>query len=83
MTMSDGNVTSETADLLETLAESRYFLRHTVRDLSDEQASRRTTASELCLRRAACCCISLPKPRSTQATPTSCASPRDGAKSMG
>jgi hypothetical protein len=42
-------VTSETADLLETLARHRYFLRYTVRDLSDEQAAERTTVSELCL----------------------------------
>jgi uncharacterized damage-inducible protein DinB len=39
----------ERADLLETLAESRSFLRYTARDLSDEQAARRTTASDLCL----------------------------------
>src|SRR5450631_151791 len=42
-------VTSETADLLETMARHRYFLRYTVRDLTDEQAGQRTTASELCL----------------------------------
>ena len=41
-------VTGERADLLETLAKHRYFLRHTVRDLTDEQAQR-TTVSELCL----------------------------------
>jgi uncharacterized damage-inducible protein DinB len=39
----------ERADILETLQTQRDFLRYTVRDLSDEQASRRTTASELCL----------------------------------
>jgi uncharacterized damage-inducible protein DinB len=39
----------ERADLLETLARHRFFLRFTVRDLTDEQASRRTTASELSL----------------------------------
>ena len=39
----------ERADLLETLAKHRYFLRHTVRGLTDEQAARHTTASELCL----------------------------------
>ena len=39
----------ERADLLEALAKHRYFLRHTVRGLTDEQAARRTTASELCL----------------------------------
>lgn len=39
----------ERADLLETLAAHRHFLRYTVRDLTDEQARARTTASELCL----------------------------------
>jgi uncharacterized damage-inducible protein DinB len=42
-------VTGERADLLETLAKTRHFLRFTVRDLTDEQVARRTTASELCL----------------------------------
>jgi uncharacterized protein DUF664 len=39
----------ERADLVETLRNHRYFLRYTARDLTDEQAARRTTASELCL----------------------------------
>jgi len=39
----------ERADLLETLASRRNFLRQTCRDLSDEQAAQRTTVSELCL----------------------------------
>ncbi|MFF2956319.1 DinB family protein [Kitasatospora sp. NPDC057965] len=39
----------ERADLLQTLDKHRGFLRHTVRDLTDEQAARRTTVSELCL----------------------------------
>lgn len=39
----------ERADLLEALARHRGFLRQTVRDLSDDQAARRTTVSELCL----------------------------------
>jgi hypothetical protein len=39
----------ERADLLQTLAKHRAFLRFTVRDLTDEQAARRTTVSELCL----------------------------------
>jgi len=39
----------ERADLLETLATHRAFLRQTVRGLSDEQARQATTASELCL----------------------------------
>jgi hypothetical protein len=42
-------MTGERADLLDTLAKHRYFLRHTVRGLTDEQAARRTTVSELCL----------------------------------
>ncbi|WP_406200910.1 MULTISPECIES: DinB family protein [unclassified Streptomyces] len=42
-------VTDERADLLETLAKHREFLRFTARDLSDEQAGQRTTASELCI----------------------------------
>jgi uncharacterized damage-inducible protein DinB len=41
--------TTERADLLETLAAHRSFLRHTVRQLTDEQATRRTTVSELTL----------------------------------
>jgi uncharacterized damage-inducible protein DinB len=39
----------ERADLLETLAKHRSFLRQTVEGLTDEQAARRTTVSELCL----------------------------------
>jgi uncharacterized damage-inducible protein DinB len=42
-------VTGERADLLESLARTRYFLRHTTRDLTDEQAAQRTTTSELSL----------------------------------
>ncbi|WP_416210742.1 DUF664 domain-containing protein, partial [Frankia sp. Cas8] len=49
VTRADRAVTSERADLLETLAKHRYFLRHTVRDLTDDQAAQRTTVSELCL----------------------------------
>lgn len=41
--------TDERTDLLEALAHSRHFLRFTTRDLTDEQAGRRTTASALCL----------------------------------
>jgi uncharacterized damage-inducible protein DinB len=40
---------SERADLLEALGAQRNFLRFTVRDLTDEQARQRTTASELTL----------------------------------
>jgi hypothetical protein len=39
----------ERADLLQMLDRHRGFLRHTVRDLTDEQAAQRTTVSELCL----------------------------------
>jgi hypothetical protein len=42
-------VTGERADLLETLAKHRFFLRNTTRDLTDEQAGRRSTVSELTL----------------------------------
>lgn len=42
-------ITGERADLLAMLAEHRHFLRFTTRDLTDEQAGLRTTASELCL----------------------------------
>jgi uncharacterized damage-inducible protein DinB len=42
-------LTGERADLLQSLARSRYFLRNTTRGLTDEQAAQRTTASELCL----------------------------------
>src|SRR5215207_3228223 len=41
--------TGERADLIETLRRHRGFLRHTVRDITDEQARRRTTVSELTL----------------------------------
>jgi uncharacterized damage-inducible protein DinB len=42
-------VDAERADLLAMLTRQRHFLRFTTRDLSDEQAGQRTTASELCL----------------------------------
>lgn len=42
-------LTGERADLLAGLRKARHFLRYTVRDLTDEQAARRTTVSELCL----------------------------------
>ena len=40
---------TERADLLAMLDKHRHFLRFTTRDLTDEQARQRTTASELCL----------------------------------
>jgi uncharacterized damage-inducible protein DinB len=42
-------IDGERADLLESLARSRHFLRYPLRDLTDEQAAERTTVSELCL----------------------------------
>jgi hypothetical protein len=49
MTTIETTVTGERADLLESLAKHRYFLRLTTSGLSDEQAQARTTISELCL----------------------------------
>jgi hypothetical protein len=49
MTPGERVLAGERADLLETLAKHRGFLRHTVHDLTDEQAARRTTVSELSL----------------------------------
>lgn len=49
MTTTTATSTNERADLLATLATHRGFLRETVRGLTDEQAIRRTTPSELCL----------------------------------
>ncbi|MFN8081499.1 MAG: DinB family protein [Kineosporiaceae bacterium] len=40
---------SERDDLIEALGKQRFFLRFTVRGLTDEQARLRPTASELCL----------------------------------
>jgi uncharacterized damage-inducible protein DinB len=49
MTSSLTITTGERADLLETLAKHRFFLRFTVRDLTDEQAALRPTVSHLSL----------------------------------
>jgi uncharacterized damage-inducible protein DinB len=50
MTITPETVTTgERADLLQTLAKHRGFLRFTVRDITDEQAAQQPTASELCL----------------------------------
>jgi uncharacterized damage-inducible protein DinB len=49
MPMTTHALTGERADLLQSLARTRHFLRHTTRGLTDEQAAQRTTASELCL----------------------------------
>ena len=47
--MTTDTLTRERTDLIETLDRHRGFLRFTVRNLTDEQATRRTTASELTL----------------------------------
>ncbi|MEV4541965.1 DinB family protein [Micromonospora echinaurantiaca] len=49
MTISEQVTTGERTDLLQTLRRHRGFLRQTVDGLTDEQAARRTTVSELCL----------------------------------
>jgi hypothetical protein len=49
MTGTGNGAVGERADLLASLAKQRHFLRYTVRDLTDDQAAQRTTASELCL----------------------------------
>jgi uncharacterized damage-inducible protein DinB len=49
MTTIEKALSGDRADLLESLAKHRDFLRLTVRGLTDEQAARRTTVSELCL----------------------------------
>ncbi|THA31996.1 DinB family protein [Streptomyces sp. A1277] len=48
-TATTSGLDAERADLLEALAKQRHFLRFTARDLTDEQAGQRTTASELCV----------------------------------
>ena len=42
-------LTGERADLLETLTKQRFFLRFTVKDLTEEQIRQRSTTSELTL----------------------------------
>jgi hypothetical protein len=49
MTMAAEILDTERADLLAVLAKHRHFLRFTTRDLTDDQARVRTTASALCL----------------------------------
>jgi hypothetical protein len=49
MTETTTTLTAERADLLESLAAHRHFLRFTVQGLTDEQARQRPTASELTL----------------------------------
>jgi uncharacterized damage-inducible protein DinB len=49
MTSKAENLDGERADILAGLASARHFLRFTARDLTDERARQRTTASELCV----------------------------------
>ncbi len=49
MTTAEKTQTRERLDLLQTLDKHRNFLRFTTRDLSDQQARRRTTVSSLTL----------------------------------
>lgn len=48
-TSSTSGIDPERADFLESLGKHRYFLRHTCRDITDEQAATRTTVSALSL----------------------------------
>jgi hypothetical protein len=48
-TATNNTVAGERADLLKMLAQQRFFLRNTTRELTDEQVGLRTTVSELCL----------------------------------
>jgi uncharacterized damage-inducible protein DinB len=47
--LSTTNLGGERADLLESLAKNRFFLKFTTRDLTDEQAAQRPTVSALSL----------------------------------
>ena len=47
--MNDTGLTTERADLLDTLAKHRWLFRNTVAGLTDEQAASTPTPSELCL----------------------------------
>jgi uncharacterized damage-inducible protein DinB len=49
MNPTEATLTGERTDLLASLAKQRYFLRFTVRGLTDDQARQRTTVSELTL----------------------------------
>ena len=49
MALAATELDAERSDLLAMLAQHRQFLRHTTRDLTDEQARARTTVSELTL----------------------------------
>ena len=47
--MTETTVTGDRADLRASLGQARHFLRFTTRDMTDEQAAQRSTASELTL----------------------------------
>jgi uncharacterized damage-inducible protein DinB len=49
MALTAQELDAERTDLLAMLGKHRYFLRHTTRDLTDEQARTRTTVSEMTL----------------------------------
>ena len=49
MALAATEIDAERNDLLAILAQHRQFLRHTTRELTDEQARARTTVSELTL----------------------------------
>ncbi len=49
MSTAPSTLTGERADIAQTFAKQRHFLRFATRDLTDEQAALRTTASELTL----------------------------------
>lgn len=49
MANTEATRSGERAELVDTLRKQRYFLRHTSRNLTDEQARRRTTVSALTL----------------------------------
>jgi hypothetical protein len=49
MSTASQTLTGERADIAQTLAKHRYFLRFTARELTDEQAASRPTVSELCI----------------------------------
>jgi len=49
MSTANQTLTGERADLAETLAKHRHFLRFSARELTNEQAASQTTVSELCI----------------------------------
>ncbi len=48
-TTTGGTIVGERADIIAVLAQHRFFLRNTTRDLTDVQIGLRSTVSELCL----------------------------------